>query len=146
MKTVAIDVFDREGKTHRCVANVDEGSAIYLVDEQLIQELELHKGERTSLKMKTLSRLSEQTSLKVDLHIVSVKDGRRYSLTDVYTTSSLSIDGQAVRMTKLEQQFPEIGSLEIPDFTERPKILIGVDHIDLIATRQLRRVGGARGR
>ena len=145
MKTVAIDVFDREGKTHRCVAYLDEGSAISLVDEQLIQELELHKGERTSLKMKTLSGLSEQTSFKVDLHIVSVKDGRRYSLTDVYTTSSLSIDGQAVRMTKLEQQFPEIGSLEIPDFTERPKILIGVDHIDLIATRQLRRVGGANG-
>ena len=145
MKTVAIDVFDREGKTHRCVAYLDEGSAISLVDEQLIQELELQKGERTSLKMKTLSGLSEQTSFKVDLHIVSVKDGRRYSLTDVYTMSSLSIDGQAVRMTKLEQQFPEIGSLEIPDFTERPKILIGVDHIDLIATRQLRRVGGANG-
>ena len=87
MKTVAIDVFDREGKTHRCVAYLDEGSAISLVDEQLIHELDLHKGERTSLKMKTLSGLSEQTSFKVDLHIVSVKDGRRYSLTDMYTTS-----------------------------------------------------------
>ena len=135
MKTLVVELAGPKGKK-RCVAYLDEGSSLTLISRGLVEELGLEERHR-DLNMRTLSGVTKHSSSLVEVDVSNVRTGETYRLRDVFTMSSLSLGKEPVTVTKLRAKYPEL--IEIPSADSTPRILIGIDNAELIATQQFRR-------
>ncbi|XP_043209021.1 uncharacterized protein LOC122374380 [Amphibalanus amphitrite] len=137
MKTVTIDVTG-PSKTRRCVAYLDEGSSVTLMSQALADEIGC-QGRQQCLRMKTMSGISDQEAMLVDVKVGNVKTGKIHQLNDVFVISTLELDKNPVPMKTMERKFHLVKQLNLPDIDEEPQILIGLDNAELISTRELLR-------
>ena len=136
MKTACVRVQGPE-KAVDCVAYLDEGSGITLMKTSLAEEIGC-EGETTPLRVLTLNGISEQVTKKVTANIQSSDTSQSFVLNPVYAVEHLPLGNPTPVSKNLENQFPELKGYQLPLQSELPSILIGLDHADLIACREVR--------
>ena len=96
------------------------------------------EGETTPLLILTLNGISEQVAKKVTANIQSSDTSQSFELNPGYAVEHLPLGNPTPVSKNLENQFPELKGYHLPLQSESPSILIGLDHADLIACREVR--------
>ena len=82
---------------------------------------------------------SEQVTKKVTANIQSPDTSQSFELNPVYAVEHLPLGNPTLVSKSLENQFLEFKGYQLPLQSESPSILIGLDHAELIACREVRR-------
>ena len=139
MKTCVIDinVVTPNGK-RRCRAFLDEGSSVTLMDRSLADELKL-SGPRCSMDIKTVTGVKTVETVTVSMRIENPENGRKFRLANVTCVRDLRLSPPAISNKRLRMLYQELEQLNLPELDEAPRILIGLDQAELIATREVRK-------
>uniref|UniRef100_A0A182HFM3 Peptidase A2 domain-containing protein n=1 Tax=Anopheles arabiensis TaxID=7173 RepID=A0A182HFM3_ANOAR len=120
-------------------AFVDEGSSLTMIEMSLAKELGV-LGEKDPLQLVWTGLISriEEDSERVNLKISGKNQSKIFSLANVRTVSNLNLPSQSLS-TKNIYRFPHLKGLPIQCYTNQtPKLLIGIDHLKLIAPLKVR--------
>ncbi|XP_043240250.1 uncharacterized protein LOC122390886 [Amphibalanus amphitrite] len=137
MKTVVVRVHG-PSVTRQCVAYLDEGSSLTLIESDLAEELGLDTMP-DKMRIRTMTGVTEHEVGKLDLLVSSAETGNEFELKDAVAINKLELSRSPVTMTDLAKKYPLLETMAIPYLDEAPRMIIGMDNAELIATRQLRR-------
>ncbi|XP_062556857.1 uncharacterized protein LOC134221685 [Armigeres subalbatus] len=117
------------------LAFLDEGSSSTLVEEFVVNELNV-QGIREPLEVTWTGNVKrfENQSQRVDLK-VSVRGSREIlSLKDARTVAMLKLPKQAMHYEEIADRYSHLRDLPIINYAaEEPRIIIGLDNLDLFA-------------
>ncbi|XP_075157722.1 uncharacterized protein LOC142230988 [Haematobia irritans] len=125
------------------LALVDEGSSISLIEENLANELRLD-GPSSELCMKWTGDITmAEESRAVNIGISSqINTSKKYKMFNVRTISNMDLPEQALDSSIIRDHL-HLKSLPIQLYSARkPRILIGLDNINLIAPLEVRENSG----
>ncbi|XP_055604258.1 uncharacterized protein LOC129752511 [Uranotaenia lowii] len=117
------------------VAFLDEGASVTLMEKSLAKKLSL-KGEKEHLTIKWTADISriEKDSMRANVKISSVTDGKKWLLQNVRTVSELLLPNQNLNVKELINQYDYLRGLSVQSYGgDRPGILIGLNNLNLIA-------------
>ena len=137
MKTVVMRIHGPVA-SKQCVAYPDEGSSLTLIEKDLAEEMGLSMKPDT-MRIRTMTGVTEHDIGKLNLRVSSVATGGEFALRDVVAVDKLELSKNPVTVRDLADKYPHIEDKEIPHLDEAPRMLIGMDNAELIATRQLRK-------
>ncbi|XP_061502858.1 uncharacterized protein LOC133391620 [Anopheles gambiae] len=130
-------------KSVETLAFLDDGSSVTLVETDLARSLGVI-GMPEPLEMSWTSDITrvESSSMRISLEISARGDSRRYELSNARTVQKLSLPPQELIFSSLTTNFAHFQGLSVrPYLKEEPKLLIGLQHINLLAPLETR-IGG----
>ncbi|XP_049548132.1 uncharacterized protein LOC125959354 [Anopheles darlingi] len=119
--------------TIKAMAFVDEGSSFTLVEEDLADELGLD-GPNQPLHLQWTGGITrvEKRSRVVTLKISGTPQGRQYTLSGVKTVQKLDLPAQTLDSEVLQSKYRHLRGVRLEPYTnERPKLLIGIGHLQV---------------
>ncbi|XP_049540067.1 uncharacterized protein LOC125957238 [Anopheles darlingi] len=115
------------------MAFVDEGSSFTLVEEDLADELGLD-GPNQPLHLQWTGGITrvEKRSRVVTLKISGTPQGHQYTLSGVKTVQKLELPAQTLDSEVLQSKYRHLRGVRLEPYTnERPKLLIGIGHLQV---------------
>ena len=114
MKTVVIRIHGPVA-SKQCVAYLDDGSSLTLIEKDLAEEMDLSMKPDT-LRIRTMTRVTEHDIGKLNLRSVSsVATGGEFALRDVVAVDDkLELSKNPVTVRDLADKYPHIEDMEIP--------------------------------
>ena len=138
MKTVVVKLLGPKGGKVECVAYLDEGSSVTLMSGSLASELGVdNSGLKCDLKLQTLNGPKSDKAEKLSVFVQNVGTGNKFKLNDVYSIKELPLGDVRASKICLKNLFPQQEEYNLPYSEDTPRILIGLDHADLIAAREI---------
>lgn len=133
-KIVPVVIYGSNGTEIKTFAQLDEGSSLTIIDENLARELRL-EGDEEIMTMQWVNHLtSKQKTSIVTLAIRGeFKGAKKIHLANVRTIPDLTLPSQSISKSRLIKRYPQLNHVQISDYEHaQPRILIGLDNTHLV--------------
>lgn len=140
LKVIPVVLRGPSGKKMEVLAFLDDGSTLTLIDEDVARELDLPgiRGPDKTLNITCFQTNVALTTKTVEVDMESVDGKIVRTLRKVKTTPNISLPPQQLRK-ELLQKYDNLKGINFSTYDMgKPKILIGMDHADIVLSRQVR--------
>ncbi|XP_058128544.1 uncharacterized protein LOC131292823 [Anopheles ziemanni] len=145
LKYVPVTVYGA-GKSINTYALLDDGSAVTLMDQDLLAELGV-EGYPNPICLSWTGELTreEPASRTVSLEISAADNAEKtYVMRNAHTVADLALRQQTLAVEELTAAYDYLGAADVKGYTKAtPRILIGIDNLHLMTT--LKTIEGSPG-